>query len=117
MGSEAEGQEVYEGCGGGGEDVEDSDGLGFPNMAERIEYSRFAASDPKVKFGSNDAPNNGSACAKGSAGAAVVALDKITDGLRRNMARRTTNLGELILQAVQSLQAWCPKSYQRIYFA
>lgn len=50
IGSSA-GQEEYDGPEGGLVDV--SGGLGFPKMAERIEYSRFAASDPKGKLGSN----------------------------------------------------------------
>lgn len=69
----------------------------MPKIAERIEYSRLAASEPKEKFGSNGVPNSESACANVSAGAAMMALDKITDVLRRNMGRTTTNLGELVL--------------------
>ena len=91
-GSEAEDQEVYEAGGGGGGDVEVSEGLGFPKIVERMEYSRLAASDPKVKFGSNEAPINESACAKDSA----VVLDKITDETRRGL-----DLGEQLMQMVQ----------------
>ena len=47
----------------------DSGGLGFPKMAERIEYSRFAASEPKVYVvGSKGALRRDSACGKESAG-------------------------------------------------
>lgn len=95
MGSEAEDQEVYDGGGGGGGDVEESDGLGFPKIAERMEYSRLAASEPNVKFGSNGAPNKESACAKDSAGAAMMALDQITDVYIETWEKAKTNLGEL----------------------
>jgi hypothetical protein len=115
MGSEAEDQE-YECGGGGGGDVEESDGLGFPKIAERMEYSRFAASEPKEKFGSNGAPNNESACAKDSVGTAMMAFDKITDVLRRNIARTTTNLGELSQEVLRSSEIYCLKKCQRIYF-
>lgn len=66
---ESEGQEEYGGGGGGGEAPE-SDGLGFPKMAERIEYSRLAASEPNEKVGSNEVPSRESGCVKFSAGAA-----------------------------------------------
>jgi hypothetical protein len=51
MGS-SEGQDEYDGADGAGLVVV-CGGLGFPRMAERIEYSRFAASDPNGKLGSN----------------------------------------------------------------
>lgn len=38
----------------------ESRGLGLPKMAERIEYSRFAASEPNEKVGSNGVPRSGS---------------------------------------------------------
>jgi hypothetical protein len=41
-------QELNEGCGL----LPDSGGLGLPRIADRIEYSMFAASEPKVKLGS-----------------------------------------------------------------
>jgi hypothetical protein len=46
MGSED--QDAYCGCCGGG-DVSEAAGLGLPRIAESIEYSRLAASEPKVK--------------------------------------------------------------------
>ena len=47
----SEGQLVYGCCGGG--DISDAGGLGLPRMAERMEYSRLAASEPNVKEESN----------------------------------------------------------------
>lgn len=41
-------------------------GLGLPNMAERIEYSRFAASEPKEKLGSKGVVSTASVCCNGS---------------------------------------------------
>lgn len=38
----------------------DSPGLGLPKIAERIEYSRFAASEPKENVGSNAEAKSGS---------------------------------------------------------
>jgi len=49
----SEGQvENCDGGAGGGEAGAESEGLGFPRMAERIEYSRVAASEPKPNVGS-----------------------------------------------------------------
>lgn len=45
----------------------DSGGLGFPNIADRIEYSRFAASEPKLKFGSKGRLKTWSSGGNGSA--------------------------------------------------
>lgn len=45
----------------------ESGGLGLPRMAERMEYSRFAASDPKAKLGSNETLKRGSFVGNGSA--------------------------------------------------
>jgi hypothetical protein len=46
----------------------DSGGLGFPRMADSIEYSRFAASEPKVYVvGSKGALRRESSCGKESA--------------------------------------------------
>lgn len=56
------GQLYWACCGGGGEPVE-SGGLGLPRMAERMEYSRLAASEPKgekVATGSNVLASKGS---------------------------------------------------------
>lgn len=92
----ADDQEGYEDGGGGG-DIVDSGGLELPKMAERIEYSRLAASEPKEKLGSKGDANNESACAKVSAGAAVMVLDKIIDVVHWNMKMTTTNLRELVL--------------------
>lgn len=66
-------QEEYGFCMGSGEggDVTDS-GLGFPKIAESIEYSRFAASEPKVKPGSNEVVKRTSFCEKGSDGVIAV---------------------------------------------
>lgn len=57
----------YGGCGDWVEGPE-SDGLGFPSIADRIEYSRLAASDPNAKLGSNGILHIGSFCGNGSAG-------------------------------------------------
>lgn len=46
----------------------ESGGLGLPRIAERMEYSKFAASDPKVKFGSKETLKRGSFAGKRSAG-------------------------------------------------
>lgn len=81
--SEADDQEGYEdGGGGGGGDIVMSGGLGLPRIAERIEYSRLAASEPKEKFGSKGDANNESGCEKVSAGVAMMVLDKIMDTAR-----------------------------------
>lgn len=54
MKSIASGQDEYADGGAGGGEVEaESVGLGFPRMADSIEYSRLAASEPKAKAGSN----------------------------------------------------------------
>lgn len=45
----------------------ESGGLGFPNIADRIEYSKFAASDPKLKFASKGRLKTGSSGGNGSA--------------------------------------------------
>jgi hypothetical protein len=45
----------------------DSGGLGLPNMADKMEYSRLAASDPKEKLGSNGTLKRGSPGEKDSA--------------------------------------------------
>jgi hypothetical protein len=45
----------------------ESGGLGLPSMAERTEYSRFAASDPKGKLVSNGTTNVESLVGNGSA--------------------------------------------------
>ena len=50
----------------GGGDVEESGGLGFPSIAERIEYSRLAASEPNGKLGSKDEASMTSLCGNGS---------------------------------------------------
>lgn len=57
------------GCEGDGA-LAESGGLGLPNIADRIEYSKFAASEPNAKLGSKLRLNRGSAVAgNGSAGA------------------------------------------------
>lgn len=112
MGSDA--HEVYDGGGGGGGDIEESGGLGLPNIADRIEYSRLAASEPKEKFGSNEVPSNESVVGKVSAGTTMITLDKIGDVLRRNMGRLVTNLGQEVQQGAQSLQILHPESFQRL---
>lgn len=45
----------------------ESGGLGLPRIAERIEYSKFAASEPKAKFESKETLKTGSFAGKGSA--------------------------------------------------
>lgn len=45
----------------------ESGGLGFPRMADRMEYSRFAASEPKAKLGSKGTLKRGSFVENGSA--------------------------------------------------
>jgi hypothetical protein len=60
----SEGHGVY-GCGGGV--VPDSGGLGLPRMADRMEYSELAASEPKAKLVSKLTLNIGSFGGKGSA--------------------------------------------------
>lgn len=47
--------------------VADSGGLGLPSIAERMEYSMFAASEPKAKPVSNGTLNKGLSGGKGSA--------------------------------------------------
>lgn len=42
-------------------------GLGLPNIAESIEYSRFAASEPNGKLGSKEVVRIESFCCNGSA--------------------------------------------------
>jgi hypothetical protein len=76
--SVADDQEGYEDGGGGG-DIVDSGGLGLPKIAERIEYSRLAASEPKEKLGSKGDANSESAAGNVSAGVAVMVLDKMID--------------------------------------
>jgi hypothetical protein len=49
---DSEDQGVYCGCCGGGE-VSEAAGLGLPRIADSIEYSRLAASEPKAKVVSN----------------------------------------------------------------
>lgn len=53
-------------CRSGGGVAEESGGLGFPRIWERIEYSRLAASEPNGKLGSKDEANMASLCGKGS---------------------------------------------------
>jgi hypothetical protein len=54
-------------CRSGGGVAEESGGLGFPRIAERIEYSRLAASEPNGKLGSKD-DDSMSLCGNGSPG-------------------------------------------------
>lgn len=66
--SAANGFEPDGGSVGGGVLVEcDSPGEGLPRMAERMEYSRLAASEPKGKEGSYGTLKRGSFGGKGSA--------------------------------------------------
>jgi len=53
---------------GGGVELESVVGLGLPNMADSIEYSRFAASEPKEKLGSKGVVSTASVCCNGSVG-------------------------------------------------
>ena len=54
--SEDSGSEGHPDSVGGGVDSP-CGGLGLPKMADKIEYSRFAASEPKGKLGSNGTSN------------------------------------------------------------
>lgn len=60
----SDGQEEY--CGacacGGGEVEDESVGLGLPKIADRMEYSRFAASEPNEKLGSKEVVRRASFC-------------------------------------------------------
>jgi hypothetical protein len=66
----SDGQEEYCGacgCGGGGEVEDESVGLGLPKIADKMEYSRFAASEPNEKLGSKEVVRRDSFCwGKGS---------------------------------------------------
>lgn len=53
--------------GGGGVEGESVVGLGLPNIAESIEYSRFAASEPNENWGSKEVVSIASSCCNGSA--------------------------------------------------
>ena len=82
------GSEVHEGKGkswGGGGDIEDSEGLGFPNIADSIEYSKLAASEPKVKVGSKEEVRMDSFCGNDSAERKKIKLDmKMTNSASPN---------------------------------
>jgi hypothetical protein len=61
-------------CKSGGGVAEESGGLGFPRIAERIEYSRLAASEPNGKLGSKDEASMTSLCGNDSPGKIVKRL-------------------------------------------
>lgn len=52
----------------------ESDGLGLPKIAVRIEYSMFAASEPNGKLESKVRLKSGSGAVKGSAG--IISITK-----------------------------------------
>lgn len=58
------------GCDGDGA-LAESGGLGLPNIADRIEYSKFAASEPNAKLGSKLRLNRGSAVAGNGSGGGI----------------------------------------------
>lgn len=66
-------------------------GEGLPRIADKIEYSRLAASEPKLNVGSklNEELNNGSDDGKGSVAAKMMSHRKIT-------AKKPTHMSSLV---------------------
>lgn len=63
------------GCEGDGAVAEaESGGLGLPRMADKMEYSKFAASEPNAKFGSKETLKSGSFVGNGSAAGVSMAI-------------------------------------------
>ena len=82
------------GCEGDGA-LAESGGLGLPNIADRIEYSKFAASEPKVKSGSKVRLNRGSVAA-GNGSANTVSMTQRT-GRKRAFTWRYRDRDGLLL--------------------
>ena len=66
-------------------------GEGLPRIADKIEYSRFAASEPKLNVGSkiNEELNNGSDDGKGSVAAKLMSYNRTPREQRRRTCCRS----------------------------